>query len=439
MFTLGNIVQYNCTVTGGGSDRHDDLRLGGGWSTSYLSAMANLKILIDKAKAQNAPHYAGIAKILLAYNLNMTSSVFENIPYSKGFDLNNLKPDYDSQESIMAECNKLLDEAIVDLDVTTSARAPFLDDIIYPLASNTAANITANRNRWKAAARALKARFAIQKSAKNPVTAANEALAAITAGGIASNTDDLQVVYNTRNFNPWHTNVALGIATGNLTVRHSAQIVDAMNGTTFGIFDPRLPIIGGRTAGNAAATTWIGGENGVGGGNVDYNPTTSWHSKSASPTQLITFAEQKFIQAEAEFLKNGGTTTSKGTTAAGYQAYLDGITASMNKLAVPDTGRTRYLASPLVAVGAANLTLQHIMSEKYKALFLNLETWNDMRRWDYSPLVFKDLALPSNQNAALGGKWIERSLYPFDELSRNADVVAKNLKASNAKMWLFTK
>ena len=138
-------------------------------------------------------------------------------------------------------------------------------------------------------------------------------------------------------------------------------------------------------------------------------------------------------------MKNGGTTTSKGTTAAGYQAYLDGISNNMNKVGVADTARTRYMADTKVAVGAANLTLQHIMSEKYKALFLNSETWNDMRRWDFSKDVFKDLDLPKNQSAALGGKWIERSLYPLDEFSRNGGVVAKNQKNPNVKMWIFSK
>ena len=256
---------------------------------------------------------------------------------------------------------------------------------------------------------------------------------------MTSNADDLQLVYNARNLNPWHTGVATANVSGNLTIRHSQQFVDAMNGTTFGIFDPRLPIVGGRTAANAAATTWIGGENGVGGGNVDLNPTTSWHSRNTSPIQFITFAEQKFIQAEAEFLKNGGTMTSKGTTAAGYQAYLDGITANFNKVGVVDTGRTRYITSPLVAVGAANLTLQLIMAEKFKALFLNSETWNDYRRWDYSKDVFKDLDLPKNQSAVLGGKWIERSFYPLDEFSRNGTVAAKNQKLGNVKMWIFSK
>jgi hypothetical protein len=427
-FTVSQITQHNCNVTGGGADRHEEIRLGSGWTVSYLTAMSNLKIIIDKATKEESPQYVGIAKVLLAYNFLTTTGMFENIPNSQGFTIKNLKPDYDSQESIYAEVNKLLDEALLDLD-KTSLKIPGNDDIIFG----------GNIKRWKAACRVLKARAAMHTSVKDPVGAANKALDALSKDAMIANADDLQLVYNARNLNPWHSNVALANVSGNLSVRHSQQIVDALNGTTWGVFDPRMPIIGGRVAANAGATTWVGGENGIGGGNVDFNPTVSWHSRSTSPIQLVTYAEQKFIQAEAEFLKNGGTKTSVGSTAAAYQAYLDGTRANLQKLGVPDTAITRYMAAPQVAVGAANLTLKNIHGEKFKALFLNTETWNDYRRWDYSTDVFKDLALPSGHNVQLNGSWIQRSQYPLDEITRNGAVVTKNEKPLGTKMWIFTK
>lgn len=427
-FTISQITQNMASVTGGGADQHIEIRLASAWTTAYLTAMSNANLMIDKANTLNSPHYAAAGKILLAYNLNMATTAWENIPFAQAFSIKTLQPEYDSQESIFQKINALLDEAVLDLD-KTSVKIMGADDLVY----------AGNRTRWKAAAKALKARVALQLSAKGATAAATNALAALSASAMTSNADDFQLIYNLRNLNPWNTGVAIANTTGNLSIRHSQQFVDAMNGTTFGVFDPRLPIVGGRVAANALATTWIGAENGVGGGNVDLNPTTSWHSKNISPIQFITFSEQKFIIAEAEFLKNGGTTTSKGTTAVGYQAYLDGISNNMIKLGVADTARTRYMTDLKVAVGAANLTLQNIMSEKYKALFLNSETWTDLRRWDFSKDVFKDLDLPKNQSAALGGKWIERSLYPLDEFSRNGAVVAKNQKEANVKMWLFSK
>jgi hypothetical protein len=270
-------------------------------------------------------------------------------------------------------------------------------------------------------------------------TAANNALTALTGAGMTGNADDFQLLSNTKNLNPWHTSVALANNTGNVTVRHSGQLVDAMNGVSFGVWDPRLPLIAGRLTANANATTWAGNEPGTGtGGNVDL-VANSWHSRNVAPIQFITFAEQKFIQAEAEFLKNGGTTSSKGSTAAGYQAYLDGIRASLDKIGVTDTARTRYLASPRVAVGASELTLGNIMVEKWKALFLNPEVWADLRRWEYNPQVYKDLTLPANHNPELGGKWIQRAQYPEAEFTRNGPNATANQKPLAEPMWIFKK
>ena len=273
-FTISQITQNMASVTGGGADQHIEIRLASAWTTAYLTAMSNANLMIDKANTLNSPHYAAAGKILLAYNLNMATTAWENIPFAQAFSIKTLQPEYDSQESIFQKINALLDEAVLDLD-KTSVKIMGADDLVY----------AGNRTRWKAAAKALKARVALQLSAKGATAAATNALAALSASAMTSNADDFQLIYNLRNLNPWNTGVAIANTTGNLSIRHSQQFVDAMNGTTFGVFDPRLPIVGGRVAANALATTWIGAENGVGGGNVDLNPTTSWHSKNISPIQ----------------------------------------------------------------------------------------------------------------------------------------------------------
>jgi hypothetical protein len=435
-FATSQIVQYMASVAGGGVDAHNEVRMGDAWITSYATAMSNLKTIIEKASDPNdfSPYYASVAKILLAYNLGMATSTWGNVPYSQAFSIKNLRPEYDTQEAIYAEINKLLDEAIADID-KVSSKSPGTEDVAF-YTMNTTAALTAQRNRWKATARVLKARYAMHFSLKNPTQAATNALAALSTGAMTAFADDLQLNYNTRNLNPWNTRVAQALVTGNFTVSHSNQLIESMNGVSFGVFDPRLPIIAGR---GASATTWTGRENGSGsGGGTDLTINT-WHGRNVAPIQMVTYAEQEFIRAEAEFLRNGGTTTSKGTTTAGYTAYLNGINASMQKLGVVDSARTRYTSDTKVNVGAANLTLQLIMAEKYKAQFLHPETWNDMRRWEYSKDVFKDLDLPRNQNPELGNKWIERAFYPNDEFNRNGEVARKNQQPLNTKLWIFTK
>lgn len=428
-FSVNQIVQHIAGVTGGGTSAHQEFRANSAWTFAYLTAMTNLNTILQRATELQSPHYAGVAKVLMAYNLEMATTTWENIPYSQAFTITNLKPAYDTQEEIYATINRLLDEAIVDLNQPTSGFSPGTDDLAF----------NGDRTKWRRTAQALKARIALHFSLKRGVTAADNALAALTGGGMTSNADDFQLAGNTRNLNPWHSGVALANNTGNFTVRHSAQLVDAMNGVTFGVWDPRLPLIAGRLTANANATTWAGNEPGAGtGGNVDL-VANSWHSRNVAPIQFITFAEQKFIQAEAEFLKNNGTPSSRGTTAAGYQAYLDGVRASLDKIGVADTARTRYLASPAVAPGAANLTLGHIQVEKWKALFLNPECWNDLRRWEYSNQVYKDLTLPNNHNVELAGRWIQRAQYPDSEFTRNGPNATANVKPLADPMWIFKK
>ena len=100
-----------------------------------------------------------------------------------------------------------------------------------------------------------------------------------------------------------------------------------------------------------------------------------------------------------------------------YNAYIAGITKSMNKLNVPSDSITNYLANPAVSVGSANLTLNLIMKEKYVACFLMPVTWDDMRRFDYT---YKDFSLPVNATLST---FIRRMDYPSSEISRNASNV----------------
>jgi hypothetical protein len=421
--TICQITQHLANAAANGAaDTHNEIRLAGLWTGTYLNAMSNLNDIIKNAGQRNSPHYAGIAKVLLAMNLGMTTDIWGDVPYSQAFTLEkSFYPTYDPQQSIYTNIQGLLDGAITDFGQTTNDFKPGADDLIY------AGNIT----KWAKLARALKARYTIHTTKKGAANAATAAITALT-GALADNTDDCQVPYNTTILNPWNS-VALANNTGNLTVRISEQLADAMNGTTYGVFDPRLGVISGvRTAIN---NTWKGNVNGTGAGGVLDLLVTNWYSTTAAPIQFMTFAEQKFIEAEARFIANGGNAASTGTTAEAYKAYIDGIDAHMKKIGVPDTGRTRYLAAPQVAVGAANLKLSHIMVEKWKALFLNSEAWSDMRRYDYSPAIYKDLTLPTNHNASLGGQWIRRAEYPLDEFSRNGEQVRKAVQPATAKVW----
>ena len=176
-------------------------------------------------------------------------------------------------------------------------------------------------------------------------------------------------------------------------------------------------------------------ENGSTEGNTIDLRDDTWYANEDAPLMMTTFAEAKFIEAEARFLANGGSATTTGSTAEAYQAYLNGIAAHMNKLGVVDSLQEAYLGSAQVGVGADNLTLGLILKEKYIALFLNPEAWVDLRRYQYSSDLYRGFSLPENVNPQLNGEFIERATYPFDELSRNSAAVQANNKPLSAGMW----
>ncbi len=420
---VNSYVQHIGSVTAGGFDAQNRNTFAGTWDDIYLNILPNANEIIKKAEANGSPHYTGIAKVVLAYNLGLGTSLWENIPYREADNqLTNLQPGYDAQESIYNDILRLLDEAIEALNSPTTLFKPGADDIIYK----------GDIAKWRKAAYSLKARYLLHLAKKRGTGTYADILSAL-GQGISSNSEDFQLVYNERNLSRWHQ-VALANNTGNFTTNFSATFINLMNGTIQGIVDPRLPLHAFKTV--AADSIYYGMKPGAAtGANTRYNNSTiffGWQFALSAPLQMITYSECKFIEAEARILQNGGTPTPEA-----YAAYQEGIRANMLKIGVSTANINAFLSHPNIDVGVSNLSLSNVITEKYKALFLNPEAWNDLRRYDYRSDILPGLALPDNHNPDLGGQWIQRGHYPDSEAARNADNVARNTKDLHVKMWIF--
>ncbi len=420
-FEISQITQHTSFIFGAGADVHaNETRLDGTWTGVYLRAMSNINVMIQQAETENAPYYVGIGKILMAINLGMATDIWGDIPYTDAFQgSSNLYPRFDSQESIYAVIQRLLDESIIALNQPTSSFVPAVDDLIY----------AGNRSRWIKAANAYKARYLLHTIRRNPANASQ--ILSLIAGSFVNNTEDFQLVYNEKNRNPWHIRPVLTNNTGNFTISFARQLVDMMNGTLYTYTDPRLPIIASR----GTNTSFTGKINGTNQGGTATFSTTNYYCTPTAPVIMFGFAELKLIEAEARFLANGGSATSVGSTPDAYAAYLAAIRANMDKLSVPAAERDAYLANTSVAVGAAALRLTDIMKEKYIAMVLHPEVWVDMRRYNYSTAIYRDLRLPENQNPELRGNWIRRAAYPISETTRNQGEVGKVVKGLDAPLW----
>lgn len=372
--------------------------------TAHYNVMTNINRMMMLAEQKGSSQHLGVAKILMAMNLNMLINMFGDVPYSEAFQGQELlTPKYDDQKTLHATSIQLLDEAVTELGKTDSKLA--LDvgsDLIH--SGNTAA--------WIKTAHALKARFLNQLSNTDQYNPAG--ILAELAQAYTSNSDDA-MLQSFDGRSPWNQ-VAYNNTQLVLDGWLSEQFVNALNGASYGVIDPRLKQITDTTKfGDYRGTPNGKGRTGTGTDQEEsYLSLNGFYSKGSAPLLLVTYAEMKFIEAEAAFRSNDKPRA--------YAAYLEGIKAHMDKLGVPAGERDAYLANPAVAVGAENLTLDLIFKEKYVALFLHPEAWVDARRFDYA---YKDFGLPVD--AALP-TFIRRSAYPVVETSRNgANVPATDM------------
>ena len=394
--TTSYYVQYLAnTSLAGATDTYEPIDASNTWTNLYAT-MTDLYDLQKFAAEQGAYKYQAVAKIMMAMNLQLVHSLWGAVPYSSAFTGETLTPTYDDAQSIYDSCIALLDGGISLLNSTGTTIDINSDADLIHHGSDTA---------WVKTAHALKARLLNQLSkttAYNPT-----AIFAELALAYSSTADDAYIsTFDVRN--PWNQ-AAVDNAALNLDGWLSTNYVNAMNGTTYGIFDPRLPLTASLTKFGDYRGTRNGGDR-VGNGTSmeeSYVSLNGYYSSTSSPLYIITYEEMKFIEAEVAFRTHD--------LARAYAAYLEGITANMNKLGVAAGDRNAYINNASVSVGAANLTLGLIFKEKYKALFLSPVTWDDARRFDYQ---YQGFQLPLN---AVTTTFIRRLVYPTVETGRNSE------------------
>lgn len=394
-------------------DTYDDVDVSTTWTNLYDN-MTDIYDLDNLAAEKGATQYQGVAKILMAMNLQFIHNLWGDAPYNAAFSGTTLTPSYDDAQSVFQTSLKLLDDGIALLSqtgsvITIPTAAANNPDLVHK-------GVTAA---WIRTAHAMKARLLNQLSKTNQYSA-DKIFTELAAAYTSTAQDAFITTFDVRN--PWNQ-VALNNQNLLLDGWLSEQFIDAMNGKTYGIFDPRLPFMTDTTK----YGDYRGTPNGKGrsGSGVSFDETyinlTGYYSSSNSPLFIITYEELKFIEAEAAFRSNDKVRA--------YDAYLEGIKANMDKMGVSAADRDAYMNHATVSVGSANITLDLIFKEKYKALFLNPETWNDARRYNYQ---YKDFSFPLN---VVASNYIRRMVYPSVEISRNGANVPPGITDVTQKLW----
>ncbi|TCD02879.1 SusD/RagB family nutrient-binding outer membrane lipoprotein [Pedobacter psychroterrae] len=386
---------------------------------TYQIVGTNIPPMIQIAQNEGSAYYVGAGKVMFGMILAHATDLLGDIPYTEAFQpALTISPKYDKQEEIYAVVDKLLDEGIAEFQkpATQNTRpfyitAPSISgDILYK-------GVTATWIKFAYALKARQANHLTKKANYDP----NLVLSYIDKA-ISSNAEDAQLQYQLVTSTVLNsTNVFGATRTNMAAITYGRFFIEMLNGKNLLgnealPDDPRLPIMA-----TVASTGTQPGAN-----NAQAIPVTapsdfysSWYANDIGVYPVVTNAEVRFIEAEAAF-RAGAATKERAFT-----AYKAGITAHMDKIGVAVPARNAYLASAAVAQSAAALTLKNIMEQKYIALFMNPESWADMRRLDYSQDIYTGLYYPTGANPNAKGGYPRRTLYPLTEIQLNPAEVEK--------------
>ncbi len=389
------------------------------WSNRmYSGAMVDLKALIEEAEGVGASHIAGVSKICMAICLGHIVDTYGDAPYSTALRKTDVAT-YDTGEELYSTIQSLLDDAIVDLTGESSA-SPSTWDLVYSqsLESDWVAN---SAPLWIKTANALKARYHNHLSKVDPAKSATDALAALAAGSYTSNEDDANMAFGPEQSGPWNSflngtfgqnNIALSNTFTNLLKDRVAPDVH----------DPRaLFYFEDNDKDNDGGLFY-----GVNYGSFTKPPNVatvgSYLNTVDAATNIITYTEVKFIEAEANF--------RLGQFAPAAAAYNEAVKSSI--LRVTGAPDSTYEANFAVETATTIQTdgLKKIFTEKHIALFLEYENWVDWRR-----------SIPAGETTVSGiptltpaidnetnGAFPRRFLYPQSEVSNNAANLPSDLK-----------
>ncbi|WP_158858260.1 SusD/RagB family nutrient-binding outer membrane lipoprotein [Lunatibacter salilacus] len=382
------------------------------WNNHYYAgAMTDLKTIINLSnEPAGSAHYGGVAKIQMAILLGYLVDLWGDVPFSQALDLDGFpQPSFDSGVELYQEVFRMLDEGIADLS-GESAFSPAQNDLVFPAANETAWR-TNSRPRWIKSANAFKTRFHNHLSKVDAIGSAQLALQAIQAGTFVNNAEEMKVSFgNTPDAaGPWFGYLLGSFGQNNISV--TQEFIDLLEDRVeVGTDDPRLEFYVSRNSNGE----YLGTPNG--GTTVTNRSILGPYVNSAqAPTNIITYAEVKFIEAEANF--------RLGQFDAAASAFNDAVKASI--LRVTGEANAAYEAQFASETGASIQVdgLEKIFTEKYIAMFLQTEAWADWRRSIPAGAPPTTSGIPNLQPApgnSTDDAFPRRFLYPPSELDNNS-------------------
>ena len=430
------ITQYavSRTANSGGNDQYflTNANSTNTFNFSYFQSGGNIPPMVKAAQEEGSPYYVGAGKIMQAVILAHATDMLGNIPYSEAYQGGaNFTPKYDPQPQIYGVINQLCDEGLVEMLKPASAEfRPF-----YSTTPSESGDILYKGDvvKWQRLAYALKARQAQHLTKKGSYDPS--AVLALCDNAFKTSADDAQLQFQVAVSPLTNTTSIFGPTRANFgAATLSTNIVRYLNGTTFpGVTDPRFGVMIPTTSTGASPGAGTSTTLNLTPGSTVTDFYASWYARDLGYFEVITYHELKFIEAEAAF--------RAGNTARALLALKEGIRAHIKKMsaggtfsppsvtfpAITDAQILAYLNSAAVPQTAADVTLRSIMEQKYIAMFLNPDSWSDLRRLDFNPAIYVNFQYPVYTGSGTGplqGKYPRRLLPGATEVTVNPTAVA---------------
>ena len=365
-----------------------DWRLDDRWSDLYgTGGLVDLRTIQQKSEAQQKHVLKGVSQIWEALIFSTAADLWGDLPYSQAVNSLYPKPKFDSQKSVHDATLSLLDDAIENIEKGQDFSS--LNDFSF----------SGNPQKWISCAHTLQARITLNWAEVNGTAAYSQALA-LAEQGVGDPT-------GAGDWKPFHQEGSDGEESvwhqffdENLYVMGAGELLVDMlkkdnDGRLLIYFDPE----------SAFNDTVVGLSPGspVPPYASQLNPATvgseSWG------VEWVSWHENQFIIAECQY--NLGQEEAALST-------LNNILSNLEqrwRLFEPGCQLPRY-----TNINGADL-IAAIMNEKYKTMFLNIQTLSDWRRTGYP--VFQDRH--GNSTECDGGT-PRRLLYPEIEKKTNSNV-----------------
>ncbi|MFD2513558.1 SusD/RagB family nutrient-binding outer membrane lipoprotein [Pontibacter locisalis] len=401
----------------------------GAWRWHYFDVGSNAIGLIERAQEEGSKNYEGVGKIILAFSYLTATDSFGDMPVLEAYT-GDFSPSYDSQEIVYQEIEKLLNEGISDLQ-NVGAGAKTMNassDLIYQ----------GNLQHWISFAHAIKAKMYLRTA--NFDGGYDRVLSEVNAA--LSNWKDAIYHYSNNPQRDWERNMW-----GPSTPSPQWNFADIRNYLTYSVptdffmnyltvdepemeYDPRLYKL--TTPGKNNNYEAARASEGLDGRDMDDFPNlyNGYWTADNSPLAYVLKEELLFIKAEVAF--------HKGNTAEALEAYRQGILTNMQRLGIGQEDINDYMESMKVRKAAAALEISDIMMQKYIALYLQPETWVDMRRYQYKEYAYPGIYYPKNVLPEFKGQWIQRLPYdPQTEYIYNPKEIER--LGASARDWVTKK